>query len=64
MVLQSNEAATKAATDLQNHGLDVRAIRSPTVAKGSERIRICLHSFNTHTEIALLTQAINNLIYG
>jgi 8-amino-7-oxononanoate synthase len=64
MILQSNEAATKAATDLQNHGLDVRAIRSPTVAKGSERIRICLHSFNTHTEIALLTQAVNNLIYG
>jgi 8-amino-7-oxononanoate synthase len=64
ILLNSNEMATRAAADLQNHGLDVRAIRSPTVAKGSERIRICLHAFNTHGEIAQLTQTINNLIYG
>ncbi len=64
ILLKSNDAAGKMATELQNKGLDIRAIHSPTVAKGSERIRICLHAFNTHGEIALLTQSINNLIYG
>lgn len=31
---------------LEQHGFDVRAILSPTVAEGQERLRFCLHSFN------------------
>ena len=34
--------------------LDVRPIFSPTVPTGTERLRICLHSFNTDTELQLL----------
>jgi 8-amino-7-oxononanoate synthase len=64
ILLNNNEAAGKAAAWLQNNGLDVRAIRSPTVAAGSERIRICLHSFNTTSQVNLLTQSINNFIYA
>lgn len=64
ILLNSNEVAGKIADNLQNAGLDVRAIRSPTVAAGSERIRICLHAFNTAQEIALLTKTINHLIYA
>ncbi len=62
VVLKSNEKAKAVATDLQNNGLDVRAIVSPTVPIGGERIRICLHSFNTAEEIILLTNIINELI--
>jgi 8-amino-7-oxononanoate synthase len=62
ILLNSNEKAKKVAAALQNAGLDVRAILSPTVAPGSERIRICLHSFNTENEIILLTDTINKLI--
>jgi 8-amino-7-oxononanoate synthase len=62
ILLNSNEKAKKVATALQNAGLDVRAILSPTVSPGSERIRICLHSFNTENEIILLTDTINKLI--
>jgi len=62
LLLKSNGAAVKTAGHLQNNGLDVRAILSPTVAQGSEMIRICLHSFNTANEITLLTNTINNLI--
>lgn len=36
------------------NGILVSAILAPTVAAGSERIRICLHSFNTKEEIDLL----------
>jgi 8-amino-7-oxononanoate synthase len=50
------------ALSLQNNGLDVRPILSPTVPEGTERLRICLHSFNTQTEIQLLTEKINSFI--
>ena len=62
VVLKNNEKAKQLATGLQQAGLDVRAILSPTVPAGSERIRICLHSFNTAYEIYLLTNFINDFI--
>ena len=62
IVLKSNEKAKQVAGGLQNFGLDVRPILSPTVPVGSERIRICLHSFNTANEIILLTDTLNKLV--
>jgi 8-amino-7-oxononanoate synthase len=59
IILRSNEKAKEVAVRLQNAGLDVRPILSPTVPLGSERIRICLHSYNTENEITLLTDNIN-----
>lgn len=60
----SNEKAKQMALQLQNAGLDVRPILSPTVPKGTERLRICLHSFNTNNEIFLLSDIINKLTYA
>jgi len=62
IVVKGNEMAKKTAFLLQGAGFDIRAILSPTVPKGSERVRICLHSFNTENEIRLLTEMINNLL--
>jgi 8-amino-7-oxononanoate synthase len=62
LVLKSNKKAKDVSSYLQNEGLDVRPILNPTVPSGSERIRICLHSFNTEDEITLLTNTINKLI--
>ncbi|MBL4678099.1 MAG: pyridoxal phosphate-dependent aminotransferase family protein [Mucilaginibacter sp.] len=62
IILGDNEKTKTAAASLQQAGLDVRAILSPTVAAGAERIRICLHAFNTADEITQLTSAINNII--
>jgi 8-amino-7-oxononanoate synthase len=64
LILKSNEKAKAVALHLQNVGLDVRPILGPTIPPGSERIRICLHSFNTSEEIILLTNTINELING
>lgn len=61
LVVGSNEKAKKIAGELQNAGLDVRPILSPTVAKGNERLRICLHSFNSANEINLLSEIIHQL---
>lgn len=39
------------ATQLQEAGFAVKAILPPTVPAGAQRLRICLHSFNTKEEI-------------
>jgi 8-amino-7-oxononanoate synthase len=64
VILHSNENAVNAATLLQQQGLDVRPILSPTVAAGTERLRICLHAYNTAEEITLLTQTIKQIIHA
>ncbi len=56
-----NDSVRQAALSLQQSGFDVRPILSPTVATGSERLRICLHAFNTTEEITQLTAALNKL---
>ena len=61
VLLNSELEARNAAKKLQEKGFDVRAILSPTVAPGSERLRICLHQYNSKAEINDLTVALNNL---
>lgn len=62
IVLKSNEMAREAAKRLQMNNFDVRPILSPTVAQGTERVRICLHSFNTENELTLLAVTLNKFI--
>jgi 8-amino-7-oxononanoate synthase len=42
-------------------GLLVKGIRSPTVAVGSERLRVCLHSFNNEGEVTLLVETLGRI---
>ena len=51
LVLPGNNLVKEISTYIRKGGYDVRAIMSPTVPKGKERIRICLHSFNTKSQI-------------
>jgi 8-amino-7-oxononanoate synthase len=53
-----NAAAKHAVQLLAKRGCDVRALLSPTVQRGSEMLRICLHAFNTFEEMAKLIEAI------
>jgi 8-amino-7-oxononanoate synthase len=64
LLLKSNDKAKALSGLLQTNGFDVRPILSPTVAAGSERVRICLHSFNTVAELKRLTELINQFITG
>lgn len=61
MQFGSNASAKDAAQQLQNLGIDVRAILSPTVPKEKERLRICLHTYNTAAEIQQLVNALSQL---
>ncbi|MDP6909001.1 MAG: pyridoxal phosphate-dependent aminotransferase family protein, partial [Flavobacteriales bacterium] len=51
VIVPGNGKVRAIATAVQNDGFDVRPIVSPTVPKGTERIRICLHEFNTEEEV-------------
>ena len=44
---------------IKDAGLFVKAILHPTVPKGLERLRVCIHSFNTKKEIDLLLNTLN-----
>jgi 8-amino-7-oxononanoate synthase len=56
-----NDHAKSTSSTLRNHGLDVRPILSPTVKEGTERLRICLHTYNSEEEIMLLANSIKDL---
>jgi 8-amino-7-oxononanoate synthase len=51
VLISGNENARNAASQLQSKGFDVKAILSPTVAERKERLRICLHTYNSDQEI-------------
>ena len=59
VIIKGNEAVKKYAQELAKKGLDIRPILSPTVPKGKERLRICIHAFNTETEINTLVNCIH-----
>ncbi|WP_298319687.1 pyridoxal phosphate-dependent aminotransferase family protein [uncultured Aquimarina sp.] len=51
-VISGNEKVKAVALHLQENGFNVKPILSPTVSEGKERLRFCLHSYNTKEEIA------------
>ena len=54
--IKGNSAVKGLAKALGEKGFDVKPILSPTVPVGQERLRICIHEFNTEKEIrAVLT---------
>ena len=59
--ISGNTEAKAKAKQLQEKGFGVKAILHPTVPKDQERIRICLHSFNTEQEISDLLESLYQL---
>jgi 8-amino-7-oxononanoate synthase len=54
LIVPGNKEVVALAEKLKEAGINALPIRKPSVAEGSERIRFCLHSFNTKEEIDLL----------
>lgn len=50
-IISGNKKVKSISEKLKEKGFDVKAILSPTVVKGQERLRFCLHSYNTEQEI-------------
>ncbi len=62
-IIPGNLKVKAIATELQNKGFDVKAILSPTVPEGQERLRICLHAYNSKEEISGVLKALALLIF-
>lgn len=61
IILGENAAALHAQAGLAEAGLWVPAIRPPTVAPGTSRLRLTLSAAHTAEDVARLTRAINQL---
>lgn len=51
LMISGNQEAKWHSHLLEKKGFDVRALLSPTVSSGRERLRICLHAYNSEQEI-------------
>lgn len=56
LVIGDNERTKRIANTLQQQGMQINPILSPTVPLGSERLRVCLHTFNTCEQIDKLME--------
>ncbi|MCX6213538.1 8-amino-7-oxononanoate synthase [Spirosoma sp.] len=62
LIIPGNDRARRVAAAAQATGLDVRAILSPTVPVGQERLRLCIHAFNTIDEIDRLVDVLQKAL--
>lgn len=58
-IFGNREKLSAQITRLKEFGIYQKPILSPTVSKGNERIRICIHSFNKISELNVLKSALN-----
>jgi len=62
MLVPGNAKVRSVAKELQEEGFDVKPILSPTVKEGQERLRFCLHAYNTGGEISRILSLLKNEI--
>lgn len=62
-IIPGNEKVKNVAKQIQDKGFDVKAILSPTVPEGQERLRFCLHSHNSKEEIEAVLTLLSSLVF-
>ena len=60
-LVPGNSEVKNVSERLKSLNINVLPVLSPTVQEGKERLRICLHSFNSKEEIGLLTNLLGKL---
>ena len=61
-ILPGNDKVKKIASQLLEKGFEVKAILSPTVPEGQERLRFCLHSYTTELQMKNVLDELSALI--
>ena len=63
-IIPENEKVKSIANQLQEKGFDVKPILSPTVPQGQERLRFCLHSYNSEKQISEVLKQLSLSIFN
>ncbi|MFT4785867.1 MAG: 8-amino-7-oxononanoate synthase, partial [Cellvibrionaceae bacterium] len=58
ILIKGNDKVKQVADRMQKEGFDIRAILSPTVREGEERLRISLHASNSDQQITEMVEAL------
>ncbi|WP_067145193.1 aminotransferase class I/II-fold pyridoxal phosphate-dependent enzyme [Pseudotamlana agarivorans] len=61
-IISGNDRVKHISKHIQNSGYDVKPILSPTVSKGQERLRFCLHAYNTEAQISEVLKLLATLV--
>ena len=61
LIMPGNERVKQASQKLRKAGFEVRPILAPTVPLGQERIRFCLHAYNTFAELDELAKTLTSM---
>lgn len=62
-IIPGNEKVKSIAKQIQDRGYDVKPILSPTVPEGQERLRFCLHSYNSKEEITEVLTLLSTFVF-
>jgi 8-amino-7-oxononanoate synthase len=62
-IISGNQRVKQLAEQLQHRGFDVKPILSPTVPEGQERLRFCIHSYNSKQEIDNVLQLLSTFVF-
>ncbi len=62
-IVPGNEKVKQLAQQLQDKGFDVKPILSPTVPEGQERLRFCIHSYNSEEEINQVLELLRDFVF-
>ena len=63
VIVPGNGKVKAIAKQLQEYGFDTKAILSPTVPEGQERLRFCLHSYNSNAEMAEVLSLLSKFLF-
>jgi len=62
-IIPGNQNVKQLAQQLQDKGFDVKPILSPTVPEGQERLRFCIHNYNSEEEINAILGLLANFVF-
>lgn len=62
-IIPGNDKVKSIAQQFEEKGYVVKAILSPTVPEGQERLRFCLHSYNSKEEISEVLRLLSTFVF-
>jgi len=60
--IKGNDEVKKVAQTMQEKGFDIKPVLSPTVPNGEERLRICLHAYNSEKQIKEVLNLLQSIV--